>query len=211
MKGDIKMIKYNDNKKHAYFNGLKFTRDNKTGYYLNSTIGERLHRYVWSYHNGTIPKGKHIHHINGNKNVNDISNLDLIKHEEHLREHGKVRANDNEEWLNVFQTKGVLSAKEWHTSKEGIEWHKEHFENVKDKFLEHKSFKCKQCDVTFTSQNNGKNKFCSNRCKSAFRRDSGVDDEVRICEQCGKEYIINKYRKNRTCSKSCSNMFFKRK
>ena len=40
--------------KYQYFNGLKFTRDDKTGYYLNSTIRKRMHRYVWEFYNGQI-------------------------------------------------------------------------------------------------------------------------------------------------------------
>ena len=65
------MISYKSNGKFAYFNGLKFTRDDKTGYYLNSTIRKRLHRCVWEYYNGEIPKGYHIHHKDNDKSNND--------------------------------------------------------------------------------------------------------------------------------------------
>ena len=36
------------------------------------------HRYVWTQHNGEIPKGMQIHHINGKKNDNRIENLSLV-------------------------------------------------------------------------------------------------------------------------------------
>ena len=78
--------------KFVYFDGYKFTRDNKTGYYLNSTIRQRLHRYVWEFYNGPIPKGYHIHHKDFNKANNDISNLQLLS----LEEHEKIAFNDEE-------------------------------------------------------------------------------------------------------------------
>ena len=54
--------------KFQFFDGRKFTRDEKTGYYLCSTkdlIGsrKRMHVYVWEYYNGLVPEGYHIHHI----------------------------------------------------------------------------------------------------------------------------------------------------
>ena len=36
------------------------------------------HRYVWEQHNGPIPDGMQIHHINGIKNDNRIENLALV-------------------------------------------------------------------------------------------------------------------------------------
>ena len=36
------------------------------------------HRYVWTQANGAIPKGMHIHHINGNGLDNRLENLILV-------------------------------------------------------------------------------------------------------------------------------------
>lgn len=74
--------------KYQWFNGLKFTRDDKTGYYLNSTIRERMHRYVWKFHHGEIPEGYQIHHIDHNRGNNDISNLQMISNHLHASMHG---------------------------------------------------------------------------------------------------------------------------
>ena len=49
--------------------------------------GKRLHREVWTYHNGDIPKGYHVHHIDHNRSNNSIDNLNLIKGTEHLHQH----------------------------------------------------------------------------------------------------------------------------
>lgn len=204
------MIVYKNGGKEAYFDGVKFTRDDNTGYYLNSTIGKRLHRYVWEYWNGDIPVGYHIHHIDENKANNNINNLQLIAHRKHIKKHGKYRAIEDTEWFVNFHAKGIEKAKEWHKSEEGSEWHKEHYENVKDKLHEKMEFSCEQCKMDFIGTDNGVNRFCSNKCKSAWRRASGIDDEERICEQCGEKYTVNKYRKNRTCSKACSNKLFPR-
>ena len=83
-------IKYSADKKYAYFNGYKFTKDNKTNYYLSSTINGkryRLHRYIWEWYNGTIPKGYDIHHKDHNKFNNEIDNLELLSKANHLKRH----------------------------------------------------------------------------------------------------------------------------
>jgi hypothetical protein len=46
-------VQYFENGDLAVFNGLKYRRDKKTGYYLNSTTHQRLHR---AYGNTTMEK-----------------------------------------------------------------------------------------------------------------------------------------------------------
>jgi len=45
-----------------------------------ATYGE--HRKIWTQHNGPIPEGLEIHHVNSNKLDNRISNLTLVTHRE---------------------------------------------------------------------------------------------------------------------------------
>lgn len=192
--------------KFVWFNGVKFTRDNETGYYLNSTIRKRLHRYIWEYHNGPIPKGSHIHHIDGDKSNNVIENLMLLGHGEHATLHGNERAEKAyNEMIRNLNENARPKASEWHGSREGKEWHKKHYENTKDKLHIKKIFECKECGLRFKAIDNGLTSFCSNKCKSKWRRKSGIDDEVRVCSYCGNNYKVNKYKKNKTCSRSCSN------
>jgi hypothetical protein len=192
--------------------GLRFVRDDKTGYYLsNKTLkGKRcrIHRYIWEKYNGEIPKGYHVHHKDLNKSNNDISNLELVLFKNHLSLHGRERVEKDVEWFDNFRELGIEAAKEWHKSKEGREWHKDHYEQCKDKFHKKEEYICLYCGNKFETQK-GNNKFCANKCKSAYRRREGLDDEVRICANCNKKFYVNKYRPAKCCSKSCSNEFRK--
>ena len=48
-----------------------------------------------------------------------------------------------------------------------------------------------------------KDKYCSNACKSAYRRKNGLNLEERICVICGKPFMTDKYKKGRACSREC--------
>ena len=67
------------------FNGNKYTPRNH-GYYAR-TDGRRtlMHRDVWKFHNGDIPKGHDLHHINHDKTDNRIKNLELYTKSEHAK------------------------------------------------------------------------------------------------------------------------------
>ena len=195
-------VQYIEKTKYAYFNGYKFTKDNNTGYYLSSLINGkrvRLHRYVWEYYNGAIPKGYHIHHKDHNKDNNDIDNLELLTEKEHKQRHmdemseelkQKYRDNMN----NIVRPKAI----EWHKSKQGSEWHKEQYK-ISLGNLKPTKFICEYCGKEFETMDNGKNRFCSNKCRAAYRRDSGVDDIERICIKCNKVFKTNKYGNTKYC------------
>jgi hypothetical protein len=192
--------------KFVYFDGYKFTRDDKTGYYLNSTIRQRLHRYVWEFYNGPIPKGYHIHHKDFNRANNDISNLQLLSLEEHEKLHGEAHRADEDFhiWARTNLAKTARpKASEWHKSVEGREWHKKQFEKSRSKIFIERDFICENCGKPFKSTQT-ESRFCSNSCKSAWRRKAGLDNEKRICASCGKSFTVNKYSKAECCSRSCS-------
>lgn len=200
------MIIYDNN--YAIFNNVKFRLDQKTGYYRNSTLRKNLHRYIWEFFNGTAPTNCHVHHIDHNKSNNDIKNLTLIEKTKHFKYHGKENAKNNE-WINWAKKNLNENARpkaiEWHKSNEGKEWHKKHYENTKEKLHNKKNFSCIFCSKEFFAQVTGKNKFCSNKCKSTHRRKTGVDNETRNCKICKKQFESNKYSKTQHCSKSCAN------
>jgi hypothetical protein len=67
------------------FNGKKYTKRN-TGYFGRTTDDRTLlHRDVWELNNGKIEKGFDIHHIDGDKENNELSNLECLSKSEHTR------------------------------------------------------------------------------------------------------------------------------
>ena len=202
-------VTYSEDRKHAYFNGEKFTKDEKTGYYLttknNFRSGRRLHRVVWEFYNCAIPKGYDVHHIDHDKGNNDISNLKLISSKEHKILHGIELTEEERQWRrDNLEQNARPKAVEWHSSKDGKEWHKKQYEEMKEKLYVKKIFVCEVCGKDFESINNGKNRFCSNVCKSKWRRENKCDNEKRICIICGNEFETNKYKKAKCCSRKCA-------
>lgn len=189
--------------KFQYFNGVKFTRDEDTGYYLNSTLRIRMHRYVWEFYNGPIPTGHDIHHIDHDKGNNSIDNLEMLTISEHRAMHAYETVHVDEERTREHLNGIRPLASAWHASENGIEWHKAHYSMMADKLHAPKEYSCLQCGKKFVSTQT-ESKFCSNACKSAWRRATGVDDVERICRVCGRPYSINKYQKTKTCGKECA-------
>ncbi len=192
------------NEKVLYFNGLKFTRDDKTGYYLNSTVRKRMHRYVWEFFNGPIPKFYQVHHKDGDKSNNDISNLELIRIGEHQSQHNEQLSDIERQWRRDNLIKNAIpKAKEWHKSKSGKEWHKQHAKKSEaQRPLLH--FSCEVCGKEFDSRNT-RSRFCSDACKSAWRRSTGKNKIEKICSVCGNTFMTDKYKNAKTCSRSCAN------
>lgn len=187
--------------KYIFYNGLKFTRDDKTGYYLNSTNRKRLHRYVWECNYGKIPNGYQIHHKDFDKSNNNIENLQLLRAYDHRALHGKINGEANVKSGLIDEIRPLTKA--WHSSEKGHSWHKKHFEKMKDKMFVEKEFVCENCGKKFTAIDKGINKFCSNACKSSYRRKIGADNIEVECVICGKKYTKNKYSKGKTCSGKC--------
>lgn len=205
-------VEYSEDRKTAFFDGVKFRRDVKTGYYLAARPTyqgkrERLHVYVWRYFNGPIEDGYHVHHKDENKDHNDIDNLACILGDTHQKYHLlKYSVNHREEMAKNLEDKARPKASEWHKSEEGRAWHREHsFLALNREETEHI---CEFCGKPFMSVDHGNNRFCSNNCKTAARRKSGVDNEKRICAFCGKEFVVNKYAKTKCCSRACARFLY---
>lgn len=198
-------IQYIEGTNLAYCNGYKFRKDRKTGYWLCSTLGVRLHRYIWEEENGEIPKGYHVHHIDGNKDNNTLNNLGLISASEHETYHIQRRWDEErEKYLPAIMEKSLPKLLE-HRKNNPLpkEWHKQHYEKMRHLLRVERKFVCEVCGSEFTSTNL-QSRFCSNKCRAKWRRDSGVDDENRVCKACGNEFRANKYSKTFYCSKACA-------
>ena len=149
--------------KFQYFNGVKFTRDDRTGYYLNSTIRKRMHQYVWEFFYGEIPEGYCVHHIDHDKSNNEIDNLVLMKIKDHSRFHGNERAKScYEDMCKNLIENAVPKSKQWHKSEDGKKWHSDHAKET-CKNLNPIKYICTFCGKEYESKNRyGKNQntFC---------------------------------------------------
>lgn len=198
-------IEYSRDGKFAFIDGIKFCRDDKTGYFLSSVnIGDRrkrLHAYIWEKQNGKIPEGMSIHHIDHNKMNNEIENLQCVSSDDHARIHAaEWNESRRSRQRELFMGIAAPAAVKWHKSDEGRKWHAEHARDIA-KRRRPKKYICMQCGKEFESTAIQGAKFCSNNCKSAYRRASGVDNEIRRCAICGAEFTTNKYSKRKRCSK----------
>lgn len=64
---------------------------------------------------------------------------------------------------------------------------------------------CPNCKIEFKYTSFSLKKYCSNKCKSAFRRKNKIDNVEGNCAICSKLFFYNSYTKNLTCSKKCLN------
>ncbi len=180
----------------------KFYKDKKYGYWISTDYPRiRAHRWVWISIHGLIPKGYEIHHKNEDKSDNRIENLELIHKSRHLSHHmmdpkKKERAREHASRIRPM-------TKAWHASEEGRASHR--LQALKSNFGNWGPFKytCQICSKEYESKKISNTKFCSNACKSAFRRKSGLDNITRKCEYCQGEFITDKYQKIRFCCRGC--------
>lgn len=167
----------------------------------------RMHRDVWEFYNGPIPKGYEVHHKDGNPENNDIANLVCIPHGEHAKEHHEehvARGLSAKGQANIH--KAMEAAREWHGSDAGHDWHSEHARK-QAAAREWRDAVCECCGKSFRYRSIQTPRFCSNACKSKWRRDTGADNVVRICAFCGREFSTNRFKDAITCGPSCASKY----
>jgi len=196
------------------FNGMKFYRyptstvrsDRKyfRAFPIRGSACVYLHRAIWEHHNGEIPERFEIHHIDENTLNNSIDNLECIHQTPHQSVHAKAwfADPDNKAWSDKHLEEIRPLTKKWHASEEGHAWHAAHAKEIADRMVATPHI-CEFCGDEYPSVEHGNNRFCSNKCKSAARRASGVDDVDRVCVICGNTFRINKYSKTKTCTRKC--------
>src|SRR3990167_5023235 len=121
------------NAETVYFNGVPYrrypnsTKRSERVYFRRSAYKKfggqtgYLHRDVWEYHKGKIPKGYTIHHKNGYNN-NTIADFELVTHKKHAQRHDWGNGKGQHEHLARIRS----LTKQWHASKAGREWHSKH-------------------------------------------------------------------------------------
>jgi len=138
-----------------------------------------LHRAVWEHHNGPVPSGHHVHHINGDTADNRIENLACMPAMQHHAEHSEDRsefARQRTQHLADIRAK----AAEWHRSDAGRAWHREHAEESlaaaraakREQGAPDIACTCAWCGAAYVGHSS-RSQFCSARCQTAesrFRR-----------------------------------------
>ena len=159
-----------------------------------------LHRDIWEFHHGSIPKGHHIHHVDGNPLNNALDNLMCVDKKTHAKLDAERGANRTPAvFANLERIRPLAS--EWHRSEEGKQWHSRNAKQAWEK-RQPSDCVCRWCGKSFQSMFSDA-QVCSNNCSSAERRASGKDDEDRSCAVCGVAFRTNKYSKTKTCSRKC--------
>lgn len=170
------------------FNGLEYRRQPNSvrpgarDYFCvtSDSVQRRLHRDIWEYHNGPIPKGYHIHHKDGNPLNNEIGNLGLESPKEHAEIHGTERSK-SPEWID-------------------------HLKNIRCLAQAGRKIvlaDCVVCGKNFEAVLGRHPKFCSKACKAKDFRNRGMDLKEGVCEICGKAYVYRRHLSQTTCSKKC--------
>ena len=160
-----------------------------------------LHREIWKSAYGEIPKGFHIHHKDGNTLNNSLDNLVCLSVKEHRHEHPLVGEQYEKQLVHLEEIREKTKA--WHASPEGIEWHRKHAKEFHWGVPDLPEKACEHCGKLFKPKTYHE-KFCSNACKSAWRRKEGLDDVEKPCEWCGRLFTSNKYAKVRFCCRACA-------
>lgn len=165
---------------------LQFHKDYKHGYWVNNTFGLRLHREKLRLELGLTKeqmKNYDVHHIDRNRDNNDISNLQLLT----KREHTKLHALEDGKTLSEYKAK-----------------------IPKPEFIVKI---CEYCGEEYQSSSNvaHKQRFCSEKCKARYRRANGLNNTIRICKNCGKEFICDNTSKKVFCTRRCAGKYNYRK
>lgn len=146
------------------FDGVSYYR---CGEYFQRK-GVRLHRTVWEYHNGPIPRGYHVHHKDEDKSNNDIANLVLKEGHDHLREHMSDHSRVDVARKSI--EKARKAASEWHGSEGGLAYHSALGKQNWEKREIH-TYICTECGTEFQTKhiyNESQNRFCHQNCRARY-------------------------------------------
>ena len=170
------------------FNGVNYRRypdsdrSHLRRYYSRSGGRGFLHRDVWEFHNGPIPEGYVIHHVDENHLNNDISNLVCIPKAEHAaHQHAKQVEQNRSEKQKAHLASIRTKASAWHKSEEGRTWHAQ---NAKAAWVgrEPVHCQCQQCGDLFGSVFSDAqycSKSCQNKAWYAAHPDYGAQKRAR--------------------------------
>ena len=187
---------------HQEFNGQIYgeAKDNHYYRYLaDKTLV--LHREVWKFFNGEIPKGYVVHHADFNHANNDISNLQLVSRAEHIEIHRAKVERVCEYCGKTFLARAELPGK--FCSRKCADRYKYNQKQI---------LVCVCCGKEFETRGRSPSKTCSPECAHALSWENRGNSEpkrrrpreIRSCVICGKEFETRADSPRKTCSIACT-------
>ena len=182
---------------HQKFNGIVYGRSHNQDRHYFKII--TLHRVVWTYFNGEIPDGYVVHHIDGDRNNNDISNLTIMTSAEHRKLH--ARNNSITTLTKKKKFKCIVCGKEY----EAFDTGNNHYcsDKCEDHYKRHvrcvETRHCQTCGKAFTVYKYKEKKFCCPKCAAVPRKKL----VTKICPTCGKEFQERPSDPHKFCSADC--------
>ena len=158
----------------------------------------KIARRVWAEAHGPIPEGHVIHHRDKDVFNNDLENLECMEATVHLSMHGKESSTAR----TAAGRENIKVAKAAHMEKVTPEDYQA-LGRITWELTQERTLTCAHCGESYDVRTFGDTKYCSNACKSAARRASGVDNVTRFCLACGTAFLIDKYKKTQVCSRKC--------
>ena len=156
---------------HKKFNGIVYRKDCKIGRY---TTEIPLHRAVWHYFNGEIPSGCNIHHIDFDKNNDDISNLTMLTYSEHWKIHAPINGAGHRTKMTTFVCDAC--GKEYEAVNTGNNRYCSAYcrNKYRSTVKNQGTFICQYCGKEFQAYKYNKSrvrKFCSVDCSHQYRQE----------------------------------------
>lgn len=164
------------------FNGKNYWKGKSERYYRNAHVKPHvLHRAVWEYHNGKIPAGMVIDHIDRNPDNNQIENLRLVT----MSENNKNVSAETTRKRREQMARASEKAREWHKSEAAKAVHSA----IGKKSWQGRELREKRCahcgSVYYTREAGTKSRFCSGNCKMRARRRRlmGLPENIPKCSK----------------------------
>jgi len=190
-----------DPSKYRIYFGRKFYKATNDYWVCTTARMPQAHRWIWMNTYGEIPKGMHIHHIDGNKDNNDISNLQMLSGSDHLLLHWNENLFENKDPNFEKRKKQLEVARQWLYTPEG---RKRQSEKAKDGWASRKSFQkcCPVCNELYSTYMSY-SRYCSDSCRQSWKRKHKIYSIEEICPICNNLFQKDKFSSKRFCSVSC--------
>ena len=188
--------------RHVKFDGRVYRKNGKTDYWVTSYS---LHRDIWRFFFGEIPKDYDIHHSDFNPKNNNLQNLELLTKSEHRKIHAAATVAKPQTF------KCVVCGKEFEALK-ALNRANRCCSEACRKSLAKKKYVCECCGREFYAYKYHEFRFCSRECADKIIRPRNpAKYETKTCPTCGKVFTARISNHRIYCSRSCANRAYEDK